>query len=223
MEISKKMIIAIVAIVVIVIAIGAVFVSGFFDTTIEEMTPFDNDFSSGEFVGNVTVQNSTDKWSVAYADKENQIEYNMSTCKNASLLVDMYVIEGMEGPEHRTFNNIKWDIYHAQGTQNTENSTGDNKIDIFMCVANNGDQSYILYIIFYNTTKVDGSSGMYSHAYKDYIEPMLDTVTLKVNPDAPTIYDALGIDQATYQQYVSIVDQVKKGNQTAIQQYFGTE
>ena len=218
MELNKKIIAVIIAVIVIIVAVSTIFVSGFFDTPIGEVTPFDNNFASGEFMGNVTLENSTNQWSVAYSDKENQIEYNMSTCKNASLIVDMYVIEGMDGPEHRTFNNNEWDIYYAEGT--SDSGEGD-KIDVYMCVANQGEQSYIIYTIFYNTTRTESSGGVYSEGYGNYIEPLLDSITLKENPNAPTIYEALEIDQGTYQQYVHLVDQVKKGNQTAIQQLLG--
>lgn len=224
MEFNKKILIIIIAIAVIIIAIGAIFTSGFFNTPIEKTTPFDNNFTSGDFVGNVKVVNKTNQWAVAYSDTEHKIDYNMSTCKNATLIADIYLIQGMEGPEHRTFNDNDWDIYHAQGMQASGNNTNktNNTVDIYMCVANQGEQSYIIYAIFNNNTLVNTSGGLYSQAYEEYIEPLLDTVTLKENPNVPEVYDVLGMDESTYHQYTNIVDQVKKGNRTAIEQFMGT-
>lgn len=221
---KKKFIIIIMIIIVIVVIIGAIFTSGFLNTSIEKTTPFDNDFASGNFVGNVKILNNTSQWSAAYSDTENHIDYNMSTCKNASLIVDIYTIQGMQGPEHRIFNDQKWDIYNAQGMQtigNNTNSSENQTLNVFMCVADRGEQSYIIYIIFNNNTSINTTGGVYSQAYNEYIEPLLDSITLKENANAPTIYDVLGIDQSTYNQYAELISQIKKGNQTAIQQLAG--
>ena len=45
MELNNKMIFALIIIVaIIIVAVGVVLNSGFFDTTSDENTPFDNDF-----------------------------------------------------------------------------------------------------------------------------------------------------------------------------------
>lgn len=223
MELNNKTIFAlIIIVVVIIVAIGAVFTSGFFDATVSETTPFDNNFMSGDFVGQVKTVNDSEKWAVAYSDETHHIDYNMSTCKNATLLVDIYTLQGMEGPEHRTFNNQQWDIYHAQGMQTIGNTTNvsltNETLNVYMCVANKAEQSYLIYVIFNNNTDVNSTGGVYSDGYENYIEPLLDSVTLKEDPNAPEIYDILGMDQSSYQQYAQLISQVKKGNQTAIQQ-----
>ncbi len=223
MKLNKKFIVAIIIVIIIVI-IGVLFTSGFFNKSTEKTTPFDNNFASGDFVGNVKILNNTSQWTAAYSDTDNHIDYNMSTCKNASLIVDIYTIQGMQGPEHRTFNNQKWDIYYAQGMQTIENNTNSSvneTLNVYMCVANKGEQSYLIYIIFNNNTSVNTTGGVYSQAYDDYIEPLLDSITLKENNNAPTIYEILGIDQSTYNQYAELISQIKKGNQTAIQQLTG--
>lgn len=221
MDKNKKIILAVVIIVVIaVIAGAAVFFSGILNGN-EVETSFDNNFTSGEFVGNVKVVNNTDKWGVAYRDAENHIEYNMSTVKNASFLVDLYTLQGMKGPEHRTYNDQQWDIYTAQGATQIGNETSNKTLQVFMCVANKNNQTYLVYVIFNNETNIKVSDSVFCDAFKDYVEPLLESMTLKHNDDAPSLSSLLGIDDNTLNQQAALIKEAKKGNQTAIQALAG--
>ncbi|MDO5849214.1 MAG: hypothetical protein Q4P18_06745 [Methanobrevibacter sp.] len=219
MDKNKKIILVAAIVVVVAIVAGALFSGILNSSSSEGTTPFSNEFMEGDFVGTVNVVNNTDKWAVAYKDPVHHIEYNVSTCKNASFLVDLYSVQGMTGPEHRTFNNQNWDIYLGQGQQeiNNRNVT----LQIFMCVADKDNQSYVIYAIFNNNTQVKVGNNLYCDAFTEYIEPLLTSITLKHNSGAPELYDLLGVDKATFDQQADLLKEVKKGNQTAIAQLSG--
>lgn len=208
MEFNKKIIAAIVIIVVVVIAGGiyALTISDGQSTT----TPFNNSFSSGEFTGNVELVNNSSEWAAAYSDNTNSIQYNMSTCRNASYIVDTYLIQGMQGPDEREFNGQQWDIYTVTGTTNSGNNTTQT-VYIYMCVANKENQDFLLYAIFEDSSSVEVDGSLYCEAYEDYIVPLLESMELQPNANVPELYELLGIDQGTFQQYADLMTRYKAG------------
>ena len=114
-----KNIIIILVIAIIVIA-GSIFVYDYFtgdlgilNTKNTNNTPFDNAFISGEFVGTVEESNITksslNNWTASYKDKENNIEYNMSTFKgdDSRFYPEYLLLNGYSNPEFRTFNGVE--------------------------------------------------------------------------------------------------------------------
>lgn len=220
MDKNKKIIIAVLAIIIIIFVAGALYVS-FSQENKEASSHFNNTFMSGDFVGMVHVVNNSSEWQKSYSDTTHHIDYNMSTCKNASFLVDMYSIQGLKGPEERTFNGQEWDIYSGQGISSINgsgNTTVNTTLNVFMCVADKDNQSYVIYIIFNNNTDVNVTDSVFCPAYDDYIEPLLKSITLVHNKNVPSLADMLGIDQASFDEQAHLISEVKKGNQTAIQQ-----
>lgn len=221
MDRNKKIILSVAIILIIVIA--GLIIAGVFNNN-EVRTSFDNHFASGKLVGNVTVKNESDNWSASYFDKTNNIEYNMSTVKNATFLVDLYAVQGLSGPEERTFNNQEWDIYTGQGVQSandTQNNTVNTTIQVYMCVANKDNQSYVIYVICGNPDKINASDNIFCEGFKNFIEPLLKSMSLKHDDNAPELSTLFGVDQKTLEQQDYLLKQAKNGNQTAIAQLSG--
>lgn len=218
--VTKKNII-IVAVVLIALAFIASFALESFSTG--PSTKFNNDFMSGSIVGHAIEQpqqNNTNysKWAQSYKDKTNGIEYNMSTCDNATLLLDIMQIQGgMPDPEIRKFNGLNWTIYYSQAVPSTgidsNNTTNmDKRLDVYILSTTYNNQSYLVYVVSNGTVDCDGST--YCKLYTEYITPYLESVELKHSQDVPHLYDLLGISSSDYKQLVDYVAQFKAGNLT---------
>lgn len=205
--------ILIIAIVAVVAIVAGVIFSGALAPE-EAKTPFDTNFMSGAFSGNAKLANDTDEWGVTYEDSGNDIEYNITTVKNASFIVEMYTLQGMSGPEHRTYNGQEWDIYTAQGV-NEGNGTN-TSVQVYMCVAGKDGQDYLVYVIFSDIQKVNASDNVFCPAFKDYVQPLLESIKLKHNADAPELSTILGVSQEDLDTQYHLMKEAKKGNQTAI-------
>lgn len=218
--VTKKNII-IVAVVLIALAFIASFALGSYSTG--PSTKFENAFMSGSIVGHAIEQpqqnnSNYSKWAQSYIDKTNGIEYNMSTCDNATLLLDIMQIQGgMPDPEIRKFNGLNWTIYYSQAVPSTEvasNNTANNSkpLDVYILSTTYNNQSYLVYVVSKGKVDCDGST--YCKLYTEYITPYLESVKLKHSSDVPHLYDLLGISSSDYKQLVDYVAQFKAGNLT---------
>lgn len=221
---NKKSIIYIIIAIIAVLAIIGVsaYYLGFFNET----TDFDNTFMRGTFQGQVS-ENPLPKdlkkskfkdWSASYTNKENNITYNMSCVKDGSFMLEMYQLQGMPAPEVRKLGDNEWQIYYSQATQTSENESNDTNlddaIDIYICAAEKDDATYIINIMSGgNKTQCDGS--LYCDLYKNHIEPLLKSITLKDGSDAPQMYEVLNVTKDEYKQLKDYIGQVKAGNITA--------
>ncbi|WP_295722143.1 hypothetical protein [uncultured Methanobrevibacter sp.] len=220
MDSKKKIIIVAVFIIAVVFIVS--FALGAFSTG--PTTKFNNDFMSGSIVGNAIEQPQTNnsnysKWAQSYKDKTNGIEYNMSTCDNASFLLDVMQIQGgLPDPEIRKINGLNWTIYYSQAVPTTEvnsnnpvNNT-DPTLDVYILSTTYNNQSYLVYVVSNRTVECDGTT--YCKLYKEHIVPYLESVHLKHSSNVPHIYDLLGISSSDYKQLVDYVAQYKAGNLT---------
>lgn len=216
----------IVAIVVAVIVIvGGVLAFDYFTGDLgiinnKETSTFDNKFMSGVFVGNVSEveSNNTDNFSANYRDVEKRIDYNMSTSKNGSFLMDYLSIQSGSKIENRTIGDTKWQIMFSQGQGNIANNSTDGKnstYDIYICQATENNQNYIIFII---NEKVDGlaptvesDGSLYCEFFTDYARPLLESVEFKHLEDAPEIYELLGISESDHNQLLEFMKQYRAG------------
>ncbi|MCC7553217.1 MAG: hypothetical protein KO202_01810 [Methanobacteriaceae archaeon] len=195
---------------------------------------FDNAFMSGTFMGTVNeaeVNNSDeglDQWLANYKDEENNIEYNMSTCKNASFLLEYLSLQGLSGPETREYGGTEWNIYYSEGAPTTQNGSDGNTsnnasnassqnitYDIYICEANKDNQSYLIYIINPKTegivSPVESDGSLYCELFTDYIQPLLENTEFKHNDNVPEVYDLLGISEGEYTQLSDFIEKYKAG------------
>lgn len=218
MEKNRKIILAI-AVIVIVIIIAGIAASGILNSSDEETTPFNNTFMEGNFVGNVSLANNSTPWMLSYSDSAHSIEYNISSCRNGSFLMDYFLAQGVSGPEEREYGGQEWDIYRAQAVpnvgNNTTNATQSNEVlNIYICHAVKDNQSYLIYMIVANDTDLESDGSMFCEAYTDYLEPLLSNVNLIHNDDVPEVYTLLGLDEASFNQLQESVNQYLSGNMT---------
>lgn len=225
---NKKLIIIIAIIAIAVVAVvGYVFYSGMLTPETRETTNFTSDFMDGAFTSNVSEVNKT-KYFVSWKDNEHHIEYNMSTLDNTTALIDVQDVQsiinnggasGFVGPETRNYNGNDWKIYFTQGISTDENSSNANKtMNIIVCESQGEKQGYLIYIVLDNSSDVEFRLSPFCDAYTEYVEPLLESITLKECKDVPHIYDKLGLSEADFREQMEIVHQVKAGNYSALQE-----
>jgi Tfp pilus assembly protein PilE len=214
---DKYTIIILVVIVAIIAVVGYAFATGMLNGDNNgnmQTTPFKTDFMEGSFVGNVSLENGTEKFMHSYEDKQHKITYNISTVDNSTALMDIYYLQGVANPEKRSFNGVDWNIYFNQAIQgNDTNKT----MNIIICQHQGEKQGYLIYAIFDGKSDVDVSGQMFSPAYKDYIEPLLKGISLKESKNVPKIYEQFGLSEDEFAQQMELVHQVKAGNTSALQ------
>ncbi len=220
---NKNTIIILAAVVVIIAIIGVLFATGFIGGNKNvETTPFKMNFMEGSFVGNVSLENSKEKFMHSYYDKKNKITYNISTVDNSSALMEIYQIQGLGNPEVRSFNGNEWNIYFTQAVPNTNSSNNDSNnsedaMNIIIGESQGKKQGYLIYMIIDGKSKINATGKMYSEVYNDYFQPLLESLTLKESKNVPHIYDEFGLTKEQFDQQIDLIRQYKSGNTSALQ------
>lgn len=217
---EDKNIIIILAVIVVIIAIaGYAFATGMFNGTQNTQTsPLKTEFMEGNFVGDVKLVNDTQKFMHSYEDNQHHITYNISTVDNSSALMEIYEIQGVTNPEERSFNGHEWNIYFTQampGNNTTQNSN--ETMNIIICQSQGQKQGYLIYAIFDASSDVNATGQMFSPAYKEYIEPLLKSISLKESKNVPKINEEFGLTEDEFAQQMDLIHQYKAGNRTALE------
>lgn len=219
---NKNIIIVAVAIVAIVAILGFVFATGMLnqEKTDVQRTEFKTDYMEGAFVGNVTKE-SDEKYLHSYRDKENKITYNMSTVDNSTALMDIYYIQGVMNPEVRTYNGNDWNIYFTQAVQGNDTKSKD-VMNIVICQSQGEKQGYLVTMIIDPDSKVNTSSfNILGQPYKEFVEPLLESITLKECSGVPAISEQFGLSDDQFAEQMELVQQYKAGNTSALQETAG--
>ncbi|WP_407376264.1 hypothetical protein [Methanobrevibacter sp.] len=217
---NKNIIIIAVAIIAIIAIVGVLFATGILNNGNENTvtTPFKTEFMEGSFVGNVSLENDTEKFMHSYEDKEHHITYNISTVDNSSALMEIYEIQGVTNPEHRTLNGNDWNIYFTQAVPgNDSNSTNSDAMDIIICQSQGKKQGYLIYAIFDGKSPINATEKMYGEAYLGYIEPLLKSISLKQSKNVPAINEEFGLSEDEFAQQMDLIHQYKAGNLSALE------
>lgn len=217
---EDKNIIIILAVIVVIIAIaGYVFATGMFNGTQNTQTsPLKTEFMEGNFVGDVKLVNDTQKFMHSYEDNQHHITYNISTVDNSSALMEIYELQGVANPEERSFNGHEWNIYFTQampGNNTTQNAN--ETMNIIICQSQGQKQGYLIYAIFNASSDVNATGQMFSPAYKEYIEPLLKSISLKESKNVPKINEEFGLTEDEFAQQMDLIHQYKAGNRTALE------
>lgn len=217
---EDKNIIIILAVIVVIIAIaGYAFATGMFNGTQNTQTsPLKTEFMEGNFVGDVKLVNDTQKFMHSYEDKQHHITYNISTVDNSSALMEIYELQGVTNPEERSFNGQEWNIYFTQampGNNTTQNAN--ETMNIIICQSQGQKQGYLIYAIFNASSDVNATGQMFSPAYKEYIEPLLKSISLKESKNVPKINEEFGLTEDEFAQQMDLIHQYKAGNRTALE------
>lgn len=214
MENKNLIIIAVVVVAIIVIA-GALFATGALNKTDNrKTTPFSNAFMEGEFTGDVKLANNSSDYMQSYEDSQHSITYNISTVDNSTALMDIYYVQGVTNPEHRTFNGNDWNIYFTQGIEGNDTSK---KMNIIICQSQGEKQGYLVYMIIDSNSDLNVSLSAFGEPYKSYVEPLLESITLKESSNVPSINEQFGMTESQFAQQMELVKQYKAGNTSALQ------
>ena len=168
----------------------------------------------GAFTGNVVLANNSSDFMQSYKDEEHAITYNISTVDNSTALMDVYYVQGITNPEHRTFNGNDWNIYFTQGIQGNDTS---NKLNIIICQSQGEKQGYLVYMIIDSKTDLNVTGSVFGEPYISYVEPLLKSLTLKESSNVPAINDEFGLSESEFAQQMELIQQYKAGNTSALQ------
>lgn len=221
---TKNIIIIAVAIVAIIAVVGVVFTTGILNGDANkdvQTTPFETDFMEGSFVGKVKLVDDKEKFMHSYKDKKNKITYNISTVDDSDALMDIYYLQGVMNPEQRTINGNEWNIYFTQAVPGDNANATDETMNIIICQSQGEKQGYLIYVIIDADSKVNATLNTYGESYTDFVEPLLKSVTLKESKNVPKIYEQFGLSEDEFAQQMELVQQVKAGNSSAIEQVAG--
>ena len=215
---NKNMIIIAVVIIIIIAIVGYVFATGMLNNETKNVktTPFKTSFMEGSFIGNVTLEDDKEKYMHSYEDKKHDITYNISTVDNSSALMDIYYLQGVVNPEQRTLNGNEWNIYFTQAVPGN-GSQSNETMNIIICQSQGDKQGYLIYAIFGPDSDVNATLNTFGESYTDYVEPLLNSITLKESKDVPKIYDEFGLTEDEFAQQMDLVQQYKAGNTSALE------
>lgn len=217
---SKNIIVILVAVIAVVLIAGGVYAIDLFnfnDNGPQTTTPFKTDFMEGAFAGNVSLENDSQKFMHSYADKAHDITYNISTVDNSTALMEIYEIQGVTNPEHRTFNGNDWNIFFTQAVPGNDTNNTNGTMNIVICQSQAEKQGYLIYAIFGAKSDVNSTGNVYGESYTDYIEPLLKSVNLKESKDVPAINEEFGLSEDEFAQQMDLIHQYKAGNTSALQ------
>ena len=216
---NKNMIIIAVAVIAIIAVAAVILTTGFFNGNndiIRETTSFSNSFMEGAFTGkDVKLVNNTTEYMQSYNDANHNISYNISTVDNSTALMDIYYVQGVMNPEKRSFNGNDWNIYFSQAYEG--NNTNDT-ISIVICQSQNAKQGYLIYMIVGSKSDVNTTAlNVYGEVYTQYVEPLLQSITLKESSNVPAINDEFGLTSDEFAQQMELIQQYKAGNTSALE------
>ncbi len=217
--------IIIIAVVIVVIAIVGVFASGMLNNNdninADGTTPFKTEFMEGTFTGKVKLVDENETFMHSYKDNKNKITYNISTVDDSKALMDIYYLQGIMNPETRTFNGNDWNIYFSQAVEGNDTNSSADPMNIIICQSQGEKQGYLIYMIIDPDSKVNATMNTYGESYTDFVEPLLKSITLKESKNVPKIYEEFGLTEDQFAEQMDLIQQVKAGNQTALQQVAG--
>jgi uncharacterized sporulation protein YeaH/YhbH (DUF444 family) len=124
-------------------------------------------------------------------------------------------------PEKRNYNGNDWNIYFSQAVEGNDSNSDDDPMTIIICQSQGEKQGYLIYMIIDADSKVNATLNTYGEAYTDFVEPLLNSITLKESKNVPKIYEEFGLTKDQFNEQMDLIDQVKAGNQSAIQQVAG--
>ena len=216
---TKNIIIIAVVIIAIAAVAGVIFTTGMFNNEEKnvETTPFETEFMEGSFVGKVKLVNDDEKFMHSYKDKKNKITYNISTVDDSDALMDIYYLQGVMNPEKRTINGNEWNIYFTQAVPGNDTDASDETMNIIICQSQAKKQGYLIYMIIDADSKINATLNTYGESYTDFVEPLLESITLKESKNVPKIYEEFGLTEDQFDEQMDLINEVKKGNTTAIE------
>ena len=218
---ESKNIIIIAVVVIIVAILGVIFATGMLngdDNKNTETTPFKTEFMEGSFVGKVKLVNDDEKFMHSYKDKKHKITYNISTVDDSDALMEIYEIQGVTNPEERSFNGNDWNIFFTQAVpgNDTDSAKDDDTMNIIIAQSQGKKQGYLIYMIVDGKSDVNSTMNTFGESYTDYMQPLLESITLKESKNVPKIYEEFGLTEDQFNQQMDLIHEYKAGNLSAL-------
>jgi hypothetical protein len=202
---DKKILLAIIAVIaVIVIGVGA-FSLGVFGQTTEVDTKFLSGTIQGEAIENKT-NVTLPGWEAHYNDTKNGIESSFGMIDTFNLTKDMLThMLGLKKIDTKDYEGVKWDIYYldADITNNKVKSMNTDDLNVtpfgntsgYFCFASgkNGD-----YCVAVGSENVSSDNSLNSELFKNYVEPLLKSITLKDPQNPPKEYQYANMTKEEY-------------------------
>ena len=73
-------------------------------------------------------------------------------------------------------------------------------------------------MIIDSKSKVNATQNTYGESYTNFVEPLLKSLTLKESKNVPKINEEFGLTEDQFAEQMELVNQVKAGNTSALQQ-----
>ena len=214
---NKNIILIAVAIIAVLAIAGVIFATGILNPAKDTATTdFDTEFMKGTFVGKVKLVNDTESFMHSYRDKEHRITYNISTVDNSSALMEIYEFQGLSNPEQRTYNDNDWNIYFTQAIPGNDSDANENNtMDIIICESQGKKQGYMVYMIIDADSDVNSTMNTFGQSYTDYLQPLLESITLKKSKNVPKINEEFGLTEDQFAEQIELIRQYQAGNTSA--------
>lgn len=211
---KRNIIIIGIVVVIAAIAVGVAMFTSNHGTG--PVTSFDTEFMSGAFTGNAVKSNETNQsYMASFEDKDNKITYNLTTMDDSESLMKIYKFQGVKGPDERTYNGNKWNIYYGEAmpmVNNSTNQTSNQSMGIVICECQKEKQGYVINIIFNDLEKVNFTLNTFGESYTKYVEPLLKSVSLKESKDVPAISEQFGLSKDEFNKQLDLIHQLEAGN-----------
>lgn len=147
--------------------------------------------------------------------KKNKITYNISTVDNSEELMDIYYLQGIMNPEKRNINGNEWNIYFSQAVPGNDTKSNET-MNIIICQSQGEKQGYLIYMIIDNDSKINATLNTYGESYTDFVEPLLESITLKESKNVPKIYEEFGLTKDQFNEQMDLIKEYKAGNTSAL-------
>jgi len=200
---DKKILLIIIAVIAVVaIGVGAISLAIFGQTT-----EVDTKFLSGTIKGGA-VENNTNitlpGWEVNYDDTMNGIRYEFLMTSTLNFTKDMFINAlGAKKIATEEYNGVKWEIYYLDSdaykklfNNRTMNQSG------YICFASgkNGD-----YGVSIGSENVNSDNSLNSDLFKNYVEPLLKSITLKDPDNAPKEHQFMNMTNEEFNYFKNYV------------------
>ena len=91
-------------------------------------------------------------------------------------------------------------------------------MNIIICQSQGKKQGYLVYAIVDSDSKVNTSNpNILGEPYKEYVEPLLKSISLKESKNVPKINEEFGLTEEQFAEQMELVQQVKAGNTSALE------
>jgi uncharacterized sporulation protein YeaH/YhbH (DUF444 family) len=131
--------------------------------------------------------------------------------------MDIYYLQGVMNPEKRTINGNEWNIYFTQAVEGNDSDSDADPMNIIICQSQGEKQGYLIYMIIDAKSKVNATLNTYGESYTDFVEPLLQSITLKESKHVPKINEEFGLTEDQFDQQMDLIKEVKKGNTSALE------